>query len=201
MTGIWKRLAVTGTIAITALSAVGVSQASAAPIPCAPRTLSKAFAQWNDMNDYFLVSDGTFEAGAPTWGLEKNAAVTRGMQEPWKVNGATHNVGLSIANGSRARAPETCLTVGEEYVRFFYRTPSAKNATLVVTVTSKSNMGTASTAVTLANTVVSAWAVSPPIPIPNVLGERAEQYVDIAFVAIGGTWSIDDVMIDPFKAR
>jgi hypothetical protein len=202
MTRIKERMLLAGTIAATVLvGGVGATQASALEIPCATRTLSKAFSRWGDLNDYFVVTDGTFEAGAPTWKLDKGAAVAAKLQATWKVNGAAHNFGLSIPNGSRAKAPETCLTVGEESFRFFYRTPAVKGATLTVTVTSKSDMGTVSSSIKLTGNGTSAWAVSPQVAIPNVLGEDYQQYVEISFAATGGVWAIDDVMVDPFKPR
>jgi hypothetical protein len=201
MTRIWKRLLLAGTIAATTIGAVGATQASALEIPCATRTLSKAFSRWGDLNDYFVVTDGTFEAGAPNWKLDQGVATAARLQATWKVNGTAHTYGLSIPGGTRAKAPETCLTVGEESFRFFYRTPPVKGATLVLTVTSKSDMGTISSSVTFSSNGTSAWAVSPAVAIPNVRGENYQQYVEISFAAIGGVWAIDDVMVDPFKTR
>jgi hypothetical protein len=201
MISTWKRFLLTGTIAAATIGTVGANQVGAAEIPCAARTLSKAFSQWGDMNDYFVVSDGTFEAGAPTWNLSRGVSVAAKLQATWKVNGAAHNFGLSIAKGGRARAPETCLTVGEESFRFFYRTPAVKGATMEVTVKSTSDLGSITSSIILTGNGTAAWAVSPPIAIPNVLGEDYQQYVDITFTAAGGTWAIDDVMVDPFKTR
>jgi hypothetical protein len=201
MISTWKRFLLASTIAAATIGTIGATQVSAEEIPCAPRTLSKAFSQWGDMNDYFVVSDGTFEAGAPTWKLDRGVSVAAKLQATWKVNGAAHNFGLSIARGGRARAPQTCLTVGEESFRFFYRAPAVKGATMVVTVKSSSDMGSATSSITLTSNGTTAWAVSPPVAIPNVLGEDYQQYVDISFAAAGGTWAIDDVMVDPFKAR
>lgn len=201
MIRIWKRLALTATIAVATVGTVGVAQVSAGPLPCAARTLSKAFSQWGDQNDYFVIADGTFETGASSWSLSRGIAVSMNQQEPWKVNGATHTVGLSLPSGTRARAPKTCLEVGEEYFRFFYRGPASKNATMVVTVESVNAVARASSSVSLTSNGTTDWMVSPPIAIPNVLGEKFKQEVDISFQVTGGTWAIDDVMIDPFKVR
>lgn len=202
MTHIWKRMLLTGTIAATVLvGAVGATPAAALEIPCATRTLSKAFSPWGDLNDYFVVTDGTFETGARSWKLDRGVTVATKQQATWKVNGANHNFGMMLPKGTSARAPQTCLTVGEESFRFFYKTPAVKGATLVVTIQSDSDMGRATSTVTLTGNGTSAWAVSPPIAIPNVLGEDYQQYVDISFTVTGGTWVLDDVMIDPFKAR
>lgn len=202
MTRTWKNLLAAVTITATTIGVAGATSVNALEIPCAKRTLSKAFSPWGDLNDYFVVSDGTFEAGARTWKLDRGVAVAANQQSPWKVNGAAHTFGMSIPSGSRARAPETCLTVGEESFRFFYKAPTAKGAKLVVTVKSSSDMGSVTTSITLTGNGTSAWVVSPPVAIPNVLGEDYQQYVDISFAPTGGgVWAIDDVMVDPFKVR
>ncbi len=201
MISIWKRVAVTGTIVTATLGTIGAAPASAATVPCTERVLSKAFSQWGDQNDYFVVTDGTFETGALSWDLSKGSTVAVGQQEPWRVNGANHAIGLVLPNGSRARAPKSCLAVGEEYFRFFYRAPASMNAKMLVTIESTNMVTKATHSVVLTGNGTTDWIVSPPIAIPNVLGERVRQEVDITFQVTGGTWAIDDVMIDPFKVR
>ena len=204
MVSIWKRLALTGTIVVAAVGAVGVSPASARSIPCQPRALSTAFSQWGDQNDYFTVTDGTFEAGAASWSLLGGAKVMPGQQAPWMVNGANHTSAMVLPPTSRASAPQTCVIVGEEYFRFFYRAPASRAAFMNVTVRASSNVTSKMNTITLKGTGTAGWFVSPPIAIPNVrtaspLGQT--QMVDISFRAITGEWAVDDVMIDPFKVR
>jgi hypothetical protein len=236
MVSIWKRLALTGTIVVAAVGTVGVAPASArgfappgaAPIPCQTRALSKAFSQWGDQNDYFAVTDGTFEAGAASWSLLGQAKVTSGEQAPWKVNGANHNSAMVLPERARASAPQTCLVVGEEYFRFFYRAPASRDAQLVVTVMASNSVAKLPYVVVLRGTGTAGWFVSPPIAIPNVRpastfvaariaannaanptarfappppSEQFFQQVDISFRAAKGEWVVDDVMIDPFKVR
>jgi len=239
MVSIWKRLALTGTIVVAAVGTVGVAPASArgfatpgaSPIPCQTRALSKAFSQWGDQNDYFTVTDGTFEAGAASWSLlgaivrpdpsvPLNAGVNdvkvtkphvkTGEQAPWKVNGANHNSAMVLPEFSRASAPQTCVVVGEEYFRFFYRAPASTSASMNVTVrasraaTSNRPQPSKLNTVTLQGTGTAGWFVSPPIAIPNMRQAspfEQTQMVNISFQAITGEWAIDDVMIDPFKVR
>jgi hypothetical protein len=214
MVSIWKRLALTGTIVAAAVGTVGVAPVGAAPIPCQTRALSTAFSQWGDQNDYFTVTDGTFEAGAASWSLLRGPTrpgrpstgpqVKTGEQAPWRVNGASHNSAMVLPPTSRASAPQTCVVVGEEYVRFFYRAPASMNAYMNVTVTASSSVTSKMNTVTLQGTGTAGWFVSPPIAIPNVRPAspfEQTQMVDISFRAINGEWAIDDVMIDPFKVR
>jgi hypothetical protein len=204
MVSIWKRLALTGTIVVAAVGTVGVAPASARSIPCQPRALSTAFSQWGDQNDYFTVTDGTFEAGAASWWIFNKAQVKTGEQAPWKVNGANHNSAMVLPPTSRASAPATCVIVGEEYFRFFYRAPASRNAYMNVTVMATSSVTSKMNTVRLQGTGTAGWFVSPPIAIPNVRPAspfEQTQMVDISFRAITGEWAIDDVMIDPFKVR
>lgn len=224
MVSIWKRLALTGTIVAAAVGTVGVAPVSAAPIPCQTRALSTAFSQWGDQNDYFTVTDGTFEAGAASWALSGGANVMPRQQAPWMVNGANHTSGLVLPQTSRASAPQTCLVVGEEYFRFFYRAPASRDAQLVVTVMASNSVAWLPHVVVLRGTGTAGWFVSPPIAIPNVRpvstfvaariaanptarfappppSEQFFQQVDISFRAITGEWAVDDVMVDPFKVR
>lgn len=188
-------------VAIVATTTLGVGAASAANIPCTPRALSKAFAQFGDMNDYFAVTDGTFENGTGAWRVSGPAAIAT-QQAPWKVNGADHTKSLALGSKGAAQTLSTCVTVGEDWMRFFYKASTGKATSLTVTITSTSDMGTASTSVVLPGGG-SGWFVSPAIAIPNVRGERFEQDVTITFTSEGrgANWLIDDVMIDPFKVR
>ena len=199
------RMLIGGMAAVVATTTLGIGAASAAgTIPCAPRTLSKAFAQFGDMNDYFVVSDGTFENGAASW-TSTGSTGSINLQAPWKVNGATHPESLGLMPNATAKTPPTCVTVGEDWTRFFYRptTNTSAYGSLTITITAVSDQGTATQSVVLSGGRTTNWLVSPPIAIPNVRGERDEQWVTIAFTSTGGAggWLIDDVMIDPFKVR
>jgi len=228
MVSMWKRLALTGTIVVATVGTVDVAPVSAAPIPCQTRALSTAFSQWGDQNDYFTVTDGTFEAGAASWSLLGGAKVMPDQQAPWKVNGADHTSAMVLPKTSRASAPQTCLVAGEEYFRFFYSAPASRSAYMVVTVRASNSVTSLLNTVVLNGTGTAGWFVSPPIAIPNVrsastfaaaqIAEKAAanpgvryatpppeeqflQQVDISFRAVNGEWAVDDVMVDPFKAR
>lgn len=204
------RMMIVGLVTLVAATNVGIESAGAAgEIACAPRTLRKAFAQFGDTNDYFVVNDGTFENGAGGWRVTAPATTTT-QQAPWKVNGATHRKSLLLGSGATAKTPSTCVTVGEDWMRFFYRPvanggvrPTRTAQELTVTITAVSDQGTATSTVVIPDTASTSWQVSPQIAIPNVRGEKDEQWVTITFATAGVniSWLIDDVMIDPFKVR
>ena len=199
-----KRLLIAATAAIAASSIAAVPSAGASwEQPCEARKLSKAFSQWGDTNDYFLVTGGSFETfSVVSWSLSSGAFPRLGEQSPWKVNGANDRMGLRIPFGGSARTLDICVMVDEEVMRFFYRSPGIRGAQLRVDIDADSDMGSAKGSWT-ADGSVAGWQVSPPIAIPNVRGEDGRQQIDITFTPAGAraTWAIDDVMIDPWRTR
>lgn len=195
---------------LATLAAIGASSIAVAPSagagwdqPCEARKLSKAFSQWGDTNDYFLVTGGDFESkGLLAWKYDFGALPMPGEQSPWKVNGASHRMGLRLAAGSSARTLDICVMVDEESMRFFYRAPGVRGAQLRVQIDAESDMGKASGSWS-ADGSSAGWKVSPAIAIPNVRGEDGRQEIEITFTPMGSkaSWAIDDVMIDPWKSR
>lgn len=195
-------IAATAATGISSLTSVGAASAGWEQ-PCETRELSKAFSQWGDTNDYFLVTGGDFErTSLDAWKYDKGAQPAIGQQSPWKVNGQEDRVGLRLPSGSSARTLDICVMVDEEVMRFFYKAPGQRGAQLRVTIEAESDMGEAKGFWT-ADGSSAGWKVSPPIPLPNVRGEDGRQEIEITFMPIGqrATWIIDDVMIDPWKSR
>jgi hypothetical protein len=199
-----KRLLISSAAAIAATSIAAVPSAGAGwEQPCEARKLSKAFSQWGDTNDYFLVTGGDFETfSVIAWNLSLGTQPRLGEQSPWKVNSALHRMGLRIPFGGRARTLDICVMVDEETMRFFYRSPGVRGAQLRVDIDAASDMGSAKGSWT-ADGSVAGWQVSPAIAIPNVRGEDGRQEIEITFTPAGvrATWAIDDVMIDPWRTR
>ncbi len=197
------------TAMLTAATSIGIAgHAAAGGKLCEARTLSKAFAQFGDNNDYFLVDAADFETDGKgrgshkDWKLPKKAKIVS-EQAPWKVNGSKHSKALQIDSSTTVSTPEVCVMVNEEFFRFFYKDPGKSNAALDVTVTATSALGTATTS-WRATSTDKGWKVSPPIALPNVRGENGEQQITISFATGSGKdsrWVIDDVMIDPWRTR
>lgn len=193
-------------LAVTSTAVAG--QAAAGGSVCAPRALSKPFAQFGDHNDYFLVDAADFETDGKgrgthkSWNLPKKAKVATD-QSPWKVNGADHRKALEIGDDTTVTTPEVCVMVDEEFFRFFYKDPGKAGAALSVVVTATSSIGTA-TNTWQVGSADKGWKVSPPIALPNVRGENGEQQITISFTTSKGRehkWLIDDLMIDPWRTR
>lgn len=199
-----KRLLITTAATVAATSVAAIPSVSANwDQPCETRVMTQAFKQWGDLNNYFLVNGGTFEDSFfLNWDLKPGATAMAGEQSPWKVNGSKHTRGLRIAPAVRVRTIDICVMVDEETMRFFYRSPGVRGATLRVDIDAESDLGTATSSWT-ADGSTAGWKVSPVVPLPNVRGENGRQHIDITFTPTGSaaTWAIDDVMIDPWKTR
>ncbi len=199
-----KRLLITTAAAVAASSVAAIPSAGAGwDQPCETRVMTQAFKQWGDLNNYFLVTGGTFEDNLLSkWDIKSGATVVSGEQSPWKVNGRRHTRGMRIPAGASVETLDICVMVDEESMRFFYRSPGVRGAQLRVDIEADSDVGKALGSWT-ADGARAGWQVSPPIAIPNVRGEDGRQEIDITFTPIGtrATWAIDDVMIDPWRTR
>ena len=203
MTTRFRRTIGTTLVALTAASATLATAglASAASVPCGRRTLSNPYSNEGDDNDYFAIDGGTFEPGPmiSSWAFTLGAAPMTGYQEPKQINGPGR-WGLVLRPLSTARTGSVCLYTTEAAVRFFYQSPGSAIALLSVTITATSDKST-STVTKVFRGTGAGWALSPAIPIPIISGAGGTQNVVISFASIGGTFAIDDVMVDPVKGK
>jgi hypothetical protein len=210
MNGIIRRALLAATAAI-ATAAVFAAPASAGILTetatdCGDETLTKPFAAFGDQASYKLVKGGSFEVGTTGWTLTRGAKVVSG-NEPWKVGGSSHGKSLVLPAGSSAISPTACVGLAEPTLRFFVkknRAPLLGISTLAVSVYVKTSLGLVvpvPVGVVLAN---GQWKpTSPMLIVANLLpllpGDRTP--VAFQFTPVLGDWQIDDVYVDPFRAR
>ncbi|MDX6676354.1 MAG: hypothetical protein QOE31_406 [Solirubrobacteraceae bacterium] len=199
------RLLLTGaaTLAATALLAAPATASLAPAGPGCPETPAvQPFAQWGDDSDYFLAPSGSFEQGAAGWALHGKTAVTHD-NEPWAVNAAGDAGALRLAAGSSATTAPFCIGVEHRSMRFF--ADAAASSTLNVDVL-VDGPGQSQRAVRIA-TVDGSDAWAPSDVVPMIVNELAAEHgnamnVRLRFTPRGaGTWTIDDVFVDPFRGR
>jgi hypothetical protein len=210
MNGIIRRALVAATAAIAtaacfaAPASAGILTASASD--CGDETLTKPFAAFGDQAYYKLVRNGAFETGTDGWTLTRGAKVVTG-NEPWKVGGSTHGKSLVLPAGSSAISPVSCVGLAEPTLRFFVkknRAPLLGISSLAVSVYVKTSLGLV---VPVPVGVVlndGRWKpTSPMLIVANLLpllpGDRTP--VAFQFTPVLGDWQIDDVYVDPFRAR
>jgi hypothetical protein len=147
--------------------------------------------------------DGGFEAGAKGWTLDDGAAPVAG-NEPYTIGAPGDDTALRIPAGGDATSPTFCVGVEHPTVRLFAkRTGGTILSTLRVDIQFEDNLGgvqSLPTGIVLSN---GNWAPSLPILmvanlLPLLPGEHTP--VRLKLVPMGaGTWTVDDVYVDPFK--
>ena len=206
-----RRIQLIGSIVVLALATAGAGTASsgagtaAASAKCPSRAMSSPFSQWRDAGKYFMLDNGGFESGSTSWTLAGGARVVSG-NESYHVNSGSDSHSLRLPTGASAQSAATCFDVNAQTVRLMVKGPSSSGAQLkvdayVLTQTSGGvNIRTVSTQILNPGT---SW--NPSAPVTFSLGQSqmlaATATVQFTFTALGGTWQIDDVYVDPFQSE
>jgi hypothetical protein len=116
--------------------------------------------------------------------------------EPWYVHGGDTPRALRLRAGDRATTPPLCVSLLHPTMRFFVRNDGGLLGTLTVEVVLRD--GVALPIGVIAGLGGDEWAPSAPLP---VLANLIDGEVAFRFTAggLGGTWTIDDVYVDPYK--
>ncbi len=214
--GFLRRLAVLS-LAAFAVSA-GVSQPALATIPiptavpqtffgCPDRALSQPFLPWLDLAHYTLAPNGGLESGSRGWALNR-AKVVPG-NERFYVRAKTDRYSLSLPSGSSAKTGTTCVTlIDPPTVRFFAMNSGSVLSTLKVEALYKDVLGTLRAQPLGVLRGTRNWQATLPLPFLATVQHPpliTDGKVDVAFrfTPLGSLsgWRIDDVYVDPFKAR
>ena len=183
---------------VTPTAHAGVLVASATG--CGTSVTAQPFARWGDSAYYALVSNGGLEAGSTDWTLAK-ASVVSG-NETFYVHSAADSKSLSLPAGSSATTRAYCVGLDKPSMRFFARSSgTGLLSSLRVDALVESSLG-----LTLAVPIgtispSAAWQPSPPLLIvANLLPLLPGQQTPVAFRFTPqgiGSWSVDDVYVDP----
>jgi hypothetical protein len=173
------------------LFAAGVARADDAPAQrCEGRVIEQPFTAFDDLSDYFLVSDGDFSSGAAFWDL--GGAEVVGDNEPWSAHGDVA-AALQLTPGASATSPTVCVAETDPTMRFFAR----GSGELQVDVVYADDMGELQSLTIGTVTGDGQWAPTDALPITANTYEMA---VAFRFTAVGdSTWTIDDVYVDPYR--
>jgi hypothetical protein len=166
---------------------------------------SQVFAPWQDLANYYLAPNGSFEFGTTGWSLTGAAKVVDG-NEPFLPTG-THS--LALPSGSSALSPVVCLGPKQLYVRMFAADTRGTDSGLRVRVVWYG----------LLNKVlgISDYAVFEPghdwsptsklnsrgglqVPLLPIVGSTSAR-VEVTPLGTGSNWQIDDLFIDPCIGR
>jgi hypothetical protein len=165
---------------------------------CAEQSVSKPFSPWSDRSDYALAPGGAFEAGDGGWTL--HGARTEAGNEPFKVRSGTDARSLELEPGDVATSPVMCVGLEHPTMRFFARGDRKLLSTLTVEVVFETSLGIQASAPVGLLLPNGAWQPTPTfLVVANLLPLLPNRHTPVQFRlrAIGGTWNVDDVYLDP----
>ena len=199
-------------VAATALSVLGCTAFAAPaanagvlsllPGSCGSEVYSQPFAKWGDTANYVLMPGGSFEAGSPSWALVNGAKTIPG-NESYYVHGATDKVSLGLPVSSSATSLAACTSIYHPTMRFFVRNTGAASSQLEVEALYPGLLGGVQSAKIGVVQGTAAWQPSPVMTllVSNLLATLSLDRTTIAFrftpLDSSGSWSVDDVYLDP----
>jgi hypothetical protein len=182
------------------------ASAVAAPAPaaggCPDTPASQPFEAWGDTADYFLAPGGGFERGAADWTLRAGAGVVDGS-EPFRVVAPSGARSLRLPAGSAAISAPFCIGAEHRTMRFFASAPASSSLDVDVLYTDPSGRSRDVAIGALSGS--GRWA--PTAVVPMLVNRMAAAYgnamsVRLRFTPRGAAaWSIDNVLIDPYRVR
>ena len=195
-------------LAATIVAMVAAAPAQAGPLAqsaqnCDDPASAQVFLRWLDLAQYVRAPGGDAES-SNGWRLADGARIVAG-NEPWKVGRASDDASLRLPSGSRATTAAMCVGIGHPTVRFFARrTSGSLLSTLKVEVLFE-GLGGAINSLPI-GVVLGGGTWQPTLPFPVVAsllpllpGEQTP--VAFRFTPATGDWQVDDVYVDPWKAR
>jgi len=163
------------------------------------------FARWHDPAQYTMLQGGHLESQPRGWEATGPTQIVRG-NEPFYVRSERDAHALSLPAGSQVTSAAICVGLGHPTMRFFTRRAGGSPlGTLTVEVLFEDATGAVhdlTIGVVLAGTD---WAPTPLLPVvANLLPLLPDDRTAVAFrftASSGADWLIDDVYVDPWKAR
>jgi len=198
------RIVVAVASVVMVAAAVAPTQARAAG-GCDAGPVSQPFLPWLDPAQYVLAPNGDFERGAADWQQDDGADVATG-NETFFVGSGDDARALQLAPGGSATSRAFCISWNDPTLRFFVRKDGGPLSTLRVDVLYTGLLGDQES-LALPALAGGDWAPTLPLPlaadlaVPPLLTDGNAQ-ISLRFTAVGGgTWSVDDVYVDPFKTK
>jgi hypothetical protein len=191
--------ALTGALA-GALALMGPASPAQAYDGCSTRTTTKAFAAFGDTNEYFPITNSTFESGNLWPFASTGGAYVVNENEPWRVLASWHSRSVALPPGATLTL-KFCMQVGEDSVRAFVKSPTVSGSRLNFDVTVSSSKGS-STARAFTTSRSGKWEPTDRMALYNLVGHDPQQSVTVVVKNAGsGTWLMDDFLVDPWKTR
>ncbi len=166
---------------------------------CPSKPLKQPFLRWLDPAHYVLAPGGTIErgSGVGAWTLSGGARAVDG-NEAYYVNSRSDSRSLSLPRGASATTPPICVALDYPTMRFFSRS-SGLLPLLRVDVLFEGPTGHVSAPIGVATPSGSWQPTLPMVVVANLLAPLPGDLAPVAFrfKAVSGSWSVDDVYVDP----
>jgi hypothetical protein len=173
---------------------------------CDGAALSQPFAPWGDTASYKLLPGGDFEGSLSGYTLSGGAKKVSGS-EPFAATGGAGSSSLSIPAGGSVLTAGTCVNSANPTYRFFYKSSGGLLGLVpAMTVSLVYQDGLLGLVELPLGTVLPSgkWAPSPKeLTLATLGGAVSGGTVPLAlrFTAVAGTWTVDDVFVDPIARR
>ncbi|MFZ1997529.1 MAG: hypothetical protein WAU75_25650 [Solirubrobacteraceae bacterium] len=188
-------------IAALTCAAVFVSSGAAFAAQCPNQPAKQKFSKWGDSSNYFLVPGGSFEGTPAQVGWTLSGATLQAGNEPWHIDGATDDQSLMLGGGASATSPALCVDSTMPSLRFFARQTEPGSDLRIQGVVQTPRGAISVTLADLPDGSLPSWT---PVQI-TVATYKIPKGLSIAgamrfVVPSSGSWQVDDVYLDPYRA-
>jgi hypothetical protein len=190
-----------GRIAGLTCIAVFVSSGAAFAAQCPTQSGKQKFSKWGDSSSYFLVPGGSFEGTSAQVGWDLSGATLTAGNEPFHLNAVTDSQSLLVDGGGNATSPTFCVDSTMPSLRFFVRQTAPGSDLKIQGVVQTPRGPFTVTVADLADGSLPAWT---PVQV-NVATNRIPKGWSVSaalrvVVPGSGSWQLDDVYVDPYRA-
>ena len=190
-----------GRIAALTCAAIFVSSGAALAAQCPTQSAKQKFSKWGDNSSYFLVPGGSFEGTPAQVGWTLSGATLTAGNEPFHLNGFSDDQSLQVGGGGSATSPSFCVDSTMPSLRFFVRQTAPGSDLRVQGVVSTPRGPLTVTVADLPDGSVSAWTPVQVTVGTNRIPKGFSVAAALRFLVPGsGSWQIDDVYVDPYRA-
>jgi hypothetical protein len=190
-------------VALLSLSALGVLAAAPAQastdVVCDGSPASQPFKRWLDPFWYVQVPNGGFENGTAGWKLTGGASSAAG-NETWRVAGAADSRSLYLPRGASATSPSFCAGLTYPTIRLFTKGGGLPLLSSVRVEAVYTDRGGLLRSTALGLTLPSkSWMPSLPALTLSGLPLLTGSTLAVRLTAVGGSFHVDDVFVDPYS--
>jgi hypothetical protein len=196
------------TTALGLLCLLGLATTASADLietgACDDARLTQPFAPWGDQAWYKLAPGGDMEGDLAGWQLTGGARKAAGS-EPYAVTGVRGAFSVALPAGASVTTPATCVNADYPTIRFFSRSSGGLLGLLPAMKVELLYRDGALKLVSLPvglGVPTSSWQPSLPMLTASAVGAAVaggEAPLAIRFTSVTGTWSVDDVFVDPAR--